>query len=214
MRNRKKNKKGDLAKTLAFDLGRVIFDFDYNIALDKLKGKINCPPEKIIEELFFNNFCTDFEKGLISNYEFFIKFKTAFSADASYQEFTYIWNDIFSPIPQVIGLIKQLKNNHPVFMISNINELHYDFLYKRYPDVFALFNGLILSYKVKSVKPEEKIYEELRALAGRRYQDIIYIDDRPDLIDEAKKLQLNCIQFQHFSQLVDELKGFGVFCLF
>ncbi|UCD15001.1 MAG: hypothetical protein JSV34_04570, partial [Candidatus Omnitrophota bacterium] len=189
---------------------RVIFDFDYNIALDKIKGKVSCSPEKIIDELFYKDFGTDFEKGLISSYDFFVKFKNAFSATLNYEEFARIWSDIFFPNQEVIDFIKTLKDKYPLYMISNINELHYDFLNERYAAVFSLFNGLILSYKVQSVKPEEKIYEALKNLSKARYQDIIYIDDRQDLISEAKKLQLNCIQFSNFSQLVGELRDLGI----
>ncbi|MBU1122872.1 MAG: HAD family hydrolase [Candidatus Omnitrophota bacterium] len=197
-------------KTFAFDLGRVIFDFDYNIALDKIKDKVQCSSEKIIDEIFYKDFGADFEKGLVSSQEFFNKFKVAFRATIQYQEFTHIWSDIFSPMKKTINLIKYLKAKHPLFMISNITELHYDFLYQRYPEVFALFDGLILSYQVQSVKPEEKIYQALKTLAKTEYEEIIYIDDRPDLICEAKKLKLNCIQFQQYEQLVEELKELGI----
>ena len=67
-------------KVLAFDLGRVIFDFDYNIALNKIKDKINVPVEKVIDELFENDFGLKFEKGLVSADEFYSHFKGAFGA--------------------------------------------------------------------------------------------------------------------------------------
>jgi len=43
-------------KVFAFDLGKVLFDFDYNIALEKIKDKIGLPMEEVIKELFDNDF--------------------------------------------------------------------------------------------------------------------------------------------------------------
>lgn len=196
--------------TFAFDLGRVLFDFDFNIALDKMKSKLNSSPEQIIEELFYKDFGTDFEKGLISSYEFYLKFKNSFNADIAYSEFTDIWCDIFSANTEVIALAKKLKKAYPIYLISNINKLHFEFLYQKHSDVFSLFNELILSYKVKSVKPEKKIYEYLKTICENNFENIIYIDDRQDLIAAAKKFNLKCIQFIDIHQLLLDLKNLGI----
>lgn len=197
-------------KTLAFDLGKVLFDYDYDIALDKLKHLVAHPREKIIEDLFHNHFGTDFEKGLISSVDFYLKFKNAYTAEVTYEEFVDIWCDIFTPNHDIITLARNLSNNHPTYLISNINEDHFKHLHKGYPDVFSIFNELILSYKVKSVKPETKIYEELKKISGDDYENIVYIDDRADLIQAAEKLNLNCIQFHNLETLLEKLNHFNV----
>ena len=64
-----------MIEAIAFDLGRVLFDFDYAIALRRLKGRINAPHAQVIEELFYKNFALEFEKGLVSGRKFYEKFK-------------------------------------------------------------------------------------------------------------------------------------------
>lgn len=199
-----------MIKTFAFDLGRVIFDFDYNIALEKMVGQITASKEKIIDELFYKDFGTDFEKGLISSREFYLKFKKEFGGAPIYEEFADIWCDIFSLNEKVKDLISKLSKTYSVYLISNINELHFEFLYTRHPDIFNLFNGLILSYQVQAVKPEKLIYETLKNLANTAYENIIYIDDRQDLIEEAKQLKLRCIQFTDFDRLVSNLRSLNI----
>jgi hydrogenase maturation protease len=198
-------------KCLAFDLGRVLFDFDYSIALNKIKDKIGVSAEKIIHELFYNNFATDFEKGVTAAYDFYLKFKKEFRAEIGYEEFIEVWCDIFSPRYETIDLVDKLRIIYPVYLISNINELHFNFLYKKYPQVFSLFDGLILSYKVKSLKPEKKIYAELKKVSKREYEQIIYIDDRQDLIKEAKDFKLNCILFSDLAKLMNSLHTLEIF---
>ena len=192
-------------KVLAFDLGNVIFGFDYTIALEKIKHKMGASIEKIIEEFYCHDFTLPFEKGLVSGHDFYLDFKKTFSADFNYQEFTDIWCKIFFPIPEVIDLVRKLKKKYSIYMISNINELHFDYLLQEYPEVFSLFDGLILSFKVKSIKPEIKIYQALKDACGVEFNNIVYIDDRADLIEAARRLNLHCIQFIDHSKLIDDL---------
>jgi hydrogenase maturation protease len=199
-----------MKKAIAFDLGNVVFGFDYQIALEKIKDKVKVSCEEIIQDLFFNNFATDFEKGLISAYDFYLKFKNAYSASITYEEFVDIWSKIFFPRKETIELIEKLNIIYPVYLISNINELHFQYLYKTYPRVFSLFDELILSFKLKSIKPERKIYEKLKRISQLEYQNIIYIDDRQDLISEAKKLDLNCIRFTNLENLINSLTFYDV----
>jgi len=197
-------------KCFAFDLGKVLFDFDYNIALKKIESRVETSSQEIIHQLFFNDFAKDFEKGLIGAREFYEKFKNAFKLSATYEEFIENWCDIFSLNTDVVGLVERLSYVYPVYLISNINELHFEYLHKKYPDVFSLFNGLILSYKAKSLKPEKEIYQLLRKISGHKYEDIIYVDDRPDLICEAKQLNLACINFTGFGELLSALNSHNI----
>ena len=198
-------------KCLAFDLGRVLFDFDYNIALGRIKDRVKVSPEDIINALFYKDFGTDFEKGLISSKDFFKKFVKEFGADIDYDEFVRIWCEVFWPKNEMIDLVKKLRTAYHVYLISNINELHFEYLKENYPDVFTLFSGLVLSFKVKAVKPQIEIYEELKNTSHCSYGDIIYIDDREDLIGEAKHFGLNCIKFDNLPQLVNDFKEYDVF---
>ena len=74
-----------------------------------------------------------------------------------------------------------------------------------------MFQGLILSFKVKSVKPDIKIYRFLKELSGYEFKDILYIDDRQDLISAAKDIGLISIQFKGYGPLVEDLKKVGIF---
>ena len=197
-------------KVLAFDLGKVIFDFDYNIALEKIKDKIGISIQEVIRELFENDFGLSFEKGELSPSQFYSRFKDTFKATLSYDCFADAWCKIFSPQEEVISLVKYLKGIYPVYLISNINKLHFEYLFKEYGEVFSLFNQLILSFEAKSVKPEKAIYQTLKDAAGVDFQDIIYIDDRDDLVTKARDYNLKCIQFTSFNQLVGDLKNLGI----
>ncbi len=188
-----------------------MFDFDYNIALNKIIGRIDVSPEKVIEELFYKDFAADFERGRVTPLDFYEKFIKEFKVELGYEEFIGIWCDIFSPKEEMIDLVRRLKDIYPLYLISNINKSHYEFLYNKFSDVFSLFDALILSFEVGAIKPEVKIYEELRKTAGVGYEDIIYIDDREDLTAKAKELTLNCVRFDTLERLVKVLENYKIF---
>ncbi|MCF7907723.1 MAG: HAD family phosphatase [Candidatus Omnitrophica bacterium] len=198
------------SKILAFDLGNVLFKFDYTLALNKIKDRMKLSISEVIYSLYDKNFTIPFEKGLVSGEQFHKNFCDEFGINFSYSEFVDVWCKIFSPITETIELVKLLKGQYPLYLISNINQLHFEYLYQEYKQVFSLFDRLILSYEVKSVKPELKIYQTLSNISGARFSDIIYIDDRQDLIIEASKLGLNCIQFENHQQLIKSLKHLKV----
>lgn len=195
---------------IAFDLGRVLFDFDYNIALEKIKNRLKMTPKEIIHTLYHKDFTIPFEKGLVSPKDFYTEFRDKFCPKLSYQEFVPVWNDIFTPMPETIDLANKLKTNYNLFLISNINVLHFKSLEEKYPQVFKIFKQLILSFQVKSVKPEERIYSKLKEAAGLPYKNIIYIDDRQDLVIKARQLNLNCILFKDTDQLIEDLNYSGI----
>ncbi|GEM_PF-160213 len=198
-------------KVLAFDLGNVVFNFDYHLALGKMKTKLGSPPQRVIDALFYENFAQDFEKGLVSDYDFYQKFKKEFNCSIDYEEFKDIWCKIFFPNWEVVSFVKILRLIYPVYLISNINELHLNYLYRSFREIFSLFDGFVFSFQVKSVKPEERIYEELVKSAGATKDDIVYIDDRQDLVDQARLLGFSAIRFTTVSELVGKLSERGIF---
>jgi len=200
-----------MQKVLAFDLGRVIFDFDYTIVLDKCAERMTLTPDQVLHGLFYEDFGADYERGLLSNREFYEKMRSWSGLAMDYDEYALAWSDIFSLNRGTEDLIHSLKKaGYPVHMISNICDLHYTFLSERYPEVFGLFDSLVLSYKVGAIKPERKIFDELVRRAGVAPEFIVYVDDRDDLIKAARPLGFTAIRFDSVDQCRADLRRQGI----
>lgn len=202
-----------IIKGLAFDLGRVLFDFDYQKFLSKIEDKIKISTHEIMDFLYHDRFVEDFEKGLIFAEDFYKIFKDKTRLALNYEDFIPLWCDIFTLNSGTLSLIKCLKPLYKVFLISNINRVHFQFLKQGYPDIFSLFDEQILSFELKCTKPSKKIYDRLVSKSGLSRNELVYIDDRVDLIEEAKKQSLNCITFKDIEQCKKELLKFGVYIL-
>ena len=184
-------------KAVAFDLGNVIFRFDYRKAMQALGGRLSRADDDVLYEHYFGGMGEAHEKGSLDAERYFERF-CAFSglSGMALADFKDIWAGIFALDAQTHGLLRELRAaGVPLYLISNICDIHWDYLFGAHPEVFALFDGLVLSYKVGSVKPERRIYEELSRVAGVRPQEIVYFDDRLDLIFASKLLGFDAHAF-------------------
>jgi putative hydrolase of the HAD superfamily len=128
----------------------------------------------------------------------------------SYQDFTAIWNDIFWEDAEACGLARRLKEDHRLFLVSNVNRLHFEYIEKKFSDVIGLFDEIIVSYIVGAIKPEKAIYDDVIRRAGGDRSGLLYIDDREDLITEARALGIDSIRFEGAPRLEEALAEKGI----
>lgn len=192
-------------RVILFDLGKVLIDFDHTIAVQKIKH-FCALDENGIYNLFFDSDITDrFERGIITPFEFFQEAKKMLSANTSYEEFVPIWNEIFTPHPGMLEMIGSLKDNYSLYLVSNINELHFKYLEEKFSDFFKYFSYMFLSYEVGLRKPDPRIYELIIDYIKLSAENIIYTDDREELVEAAKKLNIDAFVFESTDSLREEL---------
>ncbi|MDR3112209.1 MAG: HAD family phosphatase [Elusimicrobiota bacterium] len=195
-------------KVVLLDLGNVLFRFNLNTFATKYLKKT---PKSKIESfnsliLKFSDLGYSYEKGNISSFEFFTQLKEQTNYEGTFDEWSVIWNDIFTPIPEVIELAMQLSKKYPVNILSNINELHFNYLKECYPVVFMVFGKKFLSFEMHLRKPENQIFKETTKLCGVAPNEILFIDDIEENIVAAKNNGLNAYQFTSYKKLIEVLK--------
>jgi HAD superfamily hydrolase (TIGR01509 family) len=170
------------AKTIVFDLGKVLVDFDYAIAGRKLAARAKMPALELGQFLVHVPLIIRYETGLLTSEEFYQEVRAASGYLGDMEEFASLFADIFSPIEPMIQLHFELRRRgFPTYIFSNTNELAIRFIRTRFP-FFQEFDGYILSYEHRSMKPEPRLYEVVEAQSGARGADILYLDDRPENI--------------------------------
>jgi glucose-1-phosphatase len=168
------------APVVVFDLGKVLVDFDYSIAVSRIAERSRLPPTGVERFFFHSPLLVDYESGRLTRQEFFEKARQATGFQGTLEEFGDFFADIFTEIPMMIKLHAGLRQrNIPTYIFSNTNDLAVEHIRRNFP-FFRNFDGYIYSYEVGAMKPEAKIYEALETLAGKRGAEIIYLDDRPE----------------------------------
>ena len=191
---------------IVFDLGKVLIPFDYSPAINKLNQVEGGLGDRFMEFYKSNyQFHRDFERGNISENEFVSKMLEVVDYKLDVETFKKYYADIFSLNEDVISLLPILKNNYKLFLLSNTDSIHQKYGWQKY-EFLKYFDELILSHKVHSVKPEEKIYRAVEKASGFSSEEHFYIDDIQEYVDAAIKLGWDAVQFVDFKKLKHDLR--------
>jgi len=196
---------------IVFDLGNVLINFDYDIAVKKF-DKIEPNLGKKFLEHHKNNYQIHrtFEKGMISEEEFIKIALSGVNHKVEPNIFAKIYSDIFTPNNDVISLLPVLKNKFKLILLSNTDPLHKKYGYEKY-EFLSHFDHSVLSFEVGAVKPEEKIYKAVEEFSRVSPKELLYIDDIAEYTEAAKKLGWDAIQFLNYKQLYGEFESRGIF---
>lgn len=207
-------KNGNAIKTIWFDLGNVILDFDFTPAYRKLTRYTGRTFAEI--QAYFHNDPAlehDLDVGKVPGLALFRRLVRDLDIRGlTFAEFRDIWNKIFEPNPDMVRLLGRLsRNGYRLVLISNTNHLHYTHIVKRYPFLRKYFHRHILSYKLKVRKPKPGIYQRAIAVSRAACCEIFYTDDRSEMTAAAGKNHgVVCHTFRGFKGLVRELVRAGV----
>lgn len=196
---------------IIFDLGNVILPFDHYQIAEKLSkySMDHEDPREIFSFLFDieKGAVNPYETGKISTLEFFESIKQSLKLSIPFDEFKPIWNDIFWEDEDVSKIIYILKGKKRLFLLSNTNPLHFDYILSRFP-VIKSFDRLILSHEVGFKKPAIEIFEMAIKYSMTEPQKILFIDDVETHIDVASSLGMKAVHFKSANQLREELKDY------
>jgi len=196
-------------KTVIFDLGNVVLKFDIRIIARKIAGKFSLNEDELFN-LFFDSPLTQIhDEGKIDAEEFHKQAMKKIGVEMHFEEFKETWNDIFTENEDVIKLVLFLSKTYKVFLMSNTNKMHFDYIKNKF-DIIKKFDRIFTSYEVGEMKPHPKIYNEAIKSANAEPSEIVFIDDRKELIEGAKELGIRAIQFENIDQLKGDLKKNGV----
>ena len=194
---------------IVFDLGKVLVDFDWSIATKKIAARSAAPPERFHEFLAASPLLWQYECGRLSRAEFFEAIQQIIGFQGTVSEFNGHFAEIFTEIAPMTALHAELRQRgFKTYILSNTNDLAIEHVRRDYP-FFKNFDGYILSYEVKAMKPEAKIYEALEKMAGKRGAEIIYIDDRLENIEAATARGWRTILHETPEKSRADLKAFG-----
>lgn len=202
-------KKPSPIKVVFFDIGNVLLHFNATDVLREVAGVVGRHPLTVAKYLLHSHIGDDIELGLISGRQLFAMFQTELGYRGDYDDFRSLWCDHFRLHHGAAGILRRVSRTHRVYLLSNTNALHYEFIRKEY--AFArLVHGAVLSYKLRMRKPEPRIYRAALRIARVRPQEAVFIDDLRENVDAAKKLGMHAIRFLGSDDLRLHLRELGV----
>ncbi len=197
-------------KAVLFDLGKVILHFNFDPAFKRLARHSRLAPQDIEDYFIASGLEVLYDGGRISSQRFYRELKKALGLSLSYAGFKKIWNDIFTPNPEVVRLVHTLSQRHRLVLISNTNAMHFKYLDAKYP-VFKRFDRKILSFKEKMRKPDHRLYLKAAKACRAKPREIFYIDDRRDLTEAADELGFQTFTYKNNpGALIKKVRSLGL----
>lgn len=197
-------------KNIIFDLVNVVLDYN-PVAYLKEKFNDNKVEEIILDTVFKSEEWPMLDRGVITEEE---AIERIVNRDIKNKEFIEIafenWYEMLRPLNDTVMLIKELKNKgFNLYYLSNFHLKAFDYVIKK-NEVFKLFDGGVVSFKEKLLKPEKEIYTKILEAYDLKADECIFIDDVFENVEGANKEGIKGIQFKNVKDLRKELNNCGV----
>ncbi|HHE56093.1 MAG TPA: HAD family phosphatase [Caldithrix abyssi] len=199
-------------KAIIFDLGRVLVDVKFDRQTARFFGVSTNNTEDaatILDRAFQNELFRKLNKGEITSREFYEAFKNDFNLNLDFETFVQYWCDVFAPIPGMEELFWQVKRKYPVGLLSDTDELHWNYCREQFPFLKAIEKPT-LSFEIGALKPDAKCYLKAAENVGFEVAECLFIDDRQVNVEGAQKVGMRAILFQGPEKLKEDFKKFGV----
>lgn len=203
-------------KNIIWDFGVVLIDLDFKrfqeqCAAYGMKAEIN---------ILNTHFSHVFEKGLITEHEFFREVKFLFPEWVSYPTLKSIWNSILGEIPddKIKLLHKIKKSGYNQVLCSNTNETHIRHIWEKHGIYTSrrfknAFFKLFYSYEYAMRKPEPEFFHYILDNMGWQAEDTLLVDDNQQNIESASSLGMHVLHysspasFKYFDTALPMLRG-------
>ena len=187
-----------------FDIGNVLLLFDYMKAANRLarKNGLGSLPDRAI----ITAASQEFELGRSTRAQFLATVRREFRETGREDEFVAIWEDIFEENTRMTALASDLSRSIPVFLISNIGEIHHRYLFRKF-DVFSVFRDRIFSYLDGLMKPDPAVFELAKRRFGVNPTTTVYIDDVQENCAAASAAGFLGLHYDHLRQDLPQAWG-------
>lgn len=197
-------------KAIVFDIGHVLIEWNPR----HLYRKIFEDEQEM--EHFLESVCTaewnealdcglDWKEALTERIEKFPEYEIQIKA---YHE---RWDEMVpDALWNTVEIMEQLRDKgFPIYSITNFHHETFAHAAQRFPFLNE-FDGIVVSGEVRQIKPESAIFHTFLEKYNLIAQTLLFIDDRADNIESAKKIGFNGIVFKDANQLQTELKAMNL----
>ena len=195
-------------KLLVFDMGGVFVRYEWEVVCTGFAKAAGTTMESFIQTFHEVN-DSHYERGKVTTIELVNRLNKALGLTWSEDEFKILWNASLDEDVQMTALLQELRQQFPLYLLSNINDSHFTFIESNF-NVSRHFNELILSHEVGYVKPEPEIYHEVLKRSGMKPEHCLFVDDLQPNIEGAQSVGLNAFQFTGFDDLRVKLNEFNI----
>lgn len=193
---------------IVFDLGGVVFNWQPEVIIESVFGGRNTR-DIVRKEIFEHSDWLELDKGTISLDSAIDRGAARTGLPAT--DITRLLNAVpgfLTPIDQTMELICRLGNStNKLFVLSNMQLASIAHLEEQH-DIWGFFDGVVISSRIKMVKPDIEIYQYLLDTYQLNPTETVFIDDLPRNLEAAASLGIRTIRFFDAAQCEQALSEY------
>ena len=200
-----------MIKNIIFDLGMVLLDVNYQNTIEafSLLGLNN--PEEAFSKHRQDEFFRQYERGQISEIEFLNGLSERIGG-ADTEKLRNAWCAMLGELPKgKYDLIRELRKDYRLFILSNTNQTHQDWFEKKIDDQYGwanfrdCFEFISYSHKINERKPDKEAFQYLIQRFDLDPEETLFIDDTFEHIEGARALFLRAVHYQDGDNLKEKV---------
>jgi len=197
-----------MIKNVVLDMGNVLLDFNPEFVMNMF---CSSPEEKEIidKELFNGPEWKMGDRGDIKDKDRFdlVKVRVPEKYHEALKNCADRWDVCMTPLDGAREFCESVKESgFGIYVLSNASDLFYVYFPKFLPLDF--FDGVFVSSDYLMLKPDVEIYKTFLEKYGLKGDECLFIDDREDNIEGAKKAGLNTFRFEgDYKKILNKLKA-------
>jgi len=200
-------------KNIIFDLGGVLYDIDYRIMENAFKKLVfsSGNSELVYSRTMQDELFDAFETGKIEKRDFKNALSQKYGFECSQEEFESAWNAMLLGLfPFSTEIINNLSEKVHLTLLSNTNELHFEFISPECKPLFESFSACYFSHKIGMRKPQAEIFQKVLSEQNYKPDETLYFEDSPQHIEMARSLGIHTVFVTSETIVSHELKHLGL----
>ena len=198
-------------KAVIFDWGGVMIDDPGPGLMRYCADKLKVTTEQFTNT--FLKFLEGFQKSCVSEEKFWELMCRDLNAEkpAEVSLWKQAFKTVYRPRKEMFTLAETLKKSgYKTALLSNTELPAMDFFLEQ---KYNCFDFKVISCIEGYTKPKKEIYEIIIKRLDCKPEQVVFIDDKKEMIDGAAQAGLNAILFESTCQIRKKLSQFGLDCI-
>ena len=198
-----------------FDLGNLLVSFDPTLAFNNVAQLCGVSLDDAKAAIVDTGLQQKYETGFVDDREYYASIVDDLSMTTpvpSRDQLLDAVSDMFQPIDSMRLVMEQIRRQgYSIGLLSNTCRAHWHWIQKQNYEVMSIeFDHVILSYEVKSMKPDSMIFREAQRSCGYQPQEILFLDDRSENVAGARNLGWFAEQCVGGNEAIEALAKHGI----
>jgi FMN phosphatase YigB (HAD superfamily) len=186
---------------IIFDLGGVLLNIDLGKITIGFGEILHYDPDAVKKVKY--EIIPGYEMGKISTTVFLDNLTPYLKPGYNRNDIIQVWNSIILDMPmERLSMLKELRKNYHVHLLSNINDLHANCFEENFRNWFnedprEYFDHFFYSHQIGMRKPDVSTYTWVIEQLQSEPEKTIFIDDMPENIEGARNAGIHAYQLMN-----------------